>query len=917
MKRITIMLLCLLAGIGAQAQTTNPDCMGLQNPTNFALYSSPITGMYSAQVGEVLSQVSTCTTPGMTFVGSELTGTQISDAVGGSSCEGSAVGADYQKQFVIKYAGNDPLTGNRLSFLPDSTFTSSIRIGNGCGGTQANALYYDFRVSANNALVYIYFAISLQNSLHTANYNPEFAIKVKKLNAETNQYETISDTLCYIVQSPTSNNNLGVFQNGASGNIYRPWEQVVINLYNLLYQYVRIEITTGDCAYSQHYGYGYVAGKCGPMALEAVGCAAGTSDTVATISAPTGLTSYQWYAAVANNGLTVSENYTNDYVLMQGRTDSLLCLLSEDFVLPDGTAVDQRTFLCKMVSYMNPSLPIASTLITNVGSMKPAMRVDSVHTCDGNVYLKDLSSVAFTGNNDSNRVDTNYTFWRIYSSLDTNATSLLDSARGPSMSYTFDEPGEHAIMVRTHSYYHDECWNEKKIVVRSLTSPTPKLTFDKTTYCIGDTVTIMDETKNPLNEAQYSAWREYIVHRANGIDTIIGDGNLPGARRLRFVVDSTITRVQMKVRTNQVTYRDTNMDGVVDPIYCFSYIDTIVPAERYPVLTVSGDTIVCYGNSSEVSVANANSETTNYGWYVQLNGTNTLGTNTDFSEPNVTTNKTYFVKATTERAKCTTWDSISITLVEPVLRVPVDEMCTDDFVYLYGEGASSYTWTAMPDDPTLNPQGNGDTVRVSPRQNTTYTLVGHGTNGCSANPLTAYVKVYPYPVPTFTLNPGFIDSEDPVVTFTDVSPNSTTSLWDFGNGVTSRARSVAQRFSDISQDSVLISLTSGNALGCTSDTSFYVRIDLFAVWFPNAFTPTMNSNRTFHVYTHNELQYFSLYIYDRRGQLVFQTTDQNKAWDGTHKGKLCDQGSYVYVCNYRRDGLNEITTLKGTVLLLQ
>ncbi len=885
------------------------------------MYLNNQTGKYSAQVGMKNAQVGTCTTPSMTFSTPYLTGDAITAATGGSSCSATALGTDHQKQFVIKTAGTDPVTNNNLSYLPPAPgFTSSIRIGNGCGGTQANVLCYDFEVKPNNALVYIWFAISLENTLHDAAYNPEFNIRVKKMNLQTNQYENISDTMCYIVQSPTSSNNLGVFQLGGSageGNIYRPWEQVVINLYDLLYQYVRIEIMTGDCGYSAHYGYGYVAGKCAPMALQATGCAAGTSDTVATIDAPSGLSSYQWYAYSEGTGTTASTS-VSDYVLMPGRTDSILRLLTSDFILPDGTEVSQRSFLCQMTSYMNPALPITSVLKTEVGSMKPMLIVDSIYSCDGNVYLKDISTVAFTAGNDSNQVDTTYTQWKIYSSLDTNRANLLDSVRGPSMTYTFDEPGEHTILVRTHSYKHEECWNEKMVRVKSLATPTPQMTFDQTVYCIGDTVTIMDMTTNPALEAQFSSWREFVVHKANGRrDTIVQPGNLPGARRLTFICDTTITRVQMKVRTDQVTYRDTNADGVVEPIYCFAYIDTIVPAERYPELTVMGDTIVCYGNTSEVSVANANSETTNFAWYMSLYGSNPLGTNANFSEPNVTTDKTYFVKATTQGAECTTWDSISISLVVPKLVVPDNQMCTDEFVYLYGEGASSYTWTAMPDDPTLNPQGNGDTIRVSPRKNTTYTLVGHGTNGCSANPLTAYIEVFPYPVPTVTLDPAFIDSENPVVTFTDVSPHSTTSLWDFGNGNTSTARSVSQRFTDISQDSVLVSLTSGNALGCTSDTSFYVPIDLFAVWFPNVFTPTLNSNRTFRVYTHNELQYFSLYIYDRRGQLVFHSTDQTKAWDGKHNGKLCDQGAYVYVCNYRRGGLNELTTLKGTVLLLQ
>lgn len=916
MKRITIfLLLALLCCTGLQAQ--NSDCNGLKNPTNFTLYQSNISGKYSAQVGTKIGSVSTCSSLGMTFTGTVLTGTAITSATGGSSCE-SNLGTDYQNEFAIKGSGTDALTANHLSYLPNNTFTHSVRIGNACGGTEANALYYDFQVSNSNALVYIYFSISLYNALHDAANNPEFAIKIKKYNASTSTYETLSDTMCYIVQSPTSSTNLGVFTAGGSNNIYRPWEKVVINLYKYLYQKVRIEVTTGDCAYTAHYGYGYIAGQCAPMSLTATGCASGSSDTVSNVKAPSGLLTYQWYAC--RDGIT-NETDTSYYTRMPGCRDSILYLRSGDFIPTTGPnagdTLSQRDFLCRMMSKMNPTYPIYSSLRARVGNMKPTLIVDSALFCNGLVHLKDISTVIFTNNNDSNKVDTSFTLWKVYNGVDTLPANLLYTTTAPSIDYDFTTGGAHTVLVRTHSYRH-ECWNEKTIHVRSLVPPNPKVTFDQTMYCIGDTVNITDMTPNPLNSAQYSTYRKWIVHKAGGVvDTVVGTGTLPGGRRLSFVFDTTSTRVEMWTRTDQVTYRDTNLDGVVDPVYCFSYLDTIVPGEKYPELTVMGDTIVCYGNDSQVSVRNANGEACSFAWYRQLNGSNPLGTNANFSENDVTTNKKYYVKVTTNGAQCITWDSITIMLVEPTLTVPDKEMCTDEHVHLYAGGASTYTWSSMPDDPSLSGQQANDTISVSPTKTTTYTLVGHGSNGCSADPLTETIKVYPYPIPTFTLNPGFIDSEKPTVTFSDVSPNSTTSLWNFGNGVTSTKRSVSQTFSDISQDSVLISLTSGNALGCKSDTTFYVPIDLFSVWFPNVFTPTMNSNTTFHIYTHNPLQFYSLFIYDRRGQLVFHSTDQNEAWNGKFKGKLCEQGSYVYVCNYRRDGTFEITTLKGTVMLLQ
>ena len=167
------------------------------------------------------------------------------------------------------------------------------------------------------------------------------------------------------------------------------------------------------------------------------------------------------------------------------------------------------------------------------------------------------------------------------------------------------------------------------------------------------------------------------------------------------------------------------------------------------------------------------------------------------------------------------------------------------------------------------------------------------------------------------MSPTFIDSEEPVITFRDVSPGATTSLWNFGNGNTSTERQIRYTFTDLSDDSVLVSLTTGNELNCTSDTSFYIPVEIFAVWFPNAITPTLSTNRTFKVFTHNQLEFYSLYIYNRNGVLVFKSNDQNKEWDGRYNGKYCPQGVYVYTCTYRRPGTSDIVTNRGTVTIIQ
>ena len=167
------------------------------------------------------------------------------------------------------------------------------------------------------------------------------------------------------------------------------------------------------------------------------------------------------------------------------------------------------------------------------------------------------------------------------------------------------------------------------------------------------------------------------------------------------------------------------------------------------------------------------------------------------------------------------------------------------------------------------------------------------------------------------LTPDYIDSENPSVQFADLSENGVTSLWNFGNGNTSTTRTVVFTFQDLSQDSILISLVTGNQLGCTSDTSFYVPVGIFAVWFPNAFTPKMETNNLFKPFTANQLEEYNLYIYDRAGNMVFHTEDVEEGWNGTYKGTECKEGAYVFISTYRRPGVERVFSQKGTVTIIR
>lgn len=104
---------------------------------------------------------------------------------------------------------------------------------------------------------------------------------------------------------------------------------------------------------------------------------------------------------------------------------------------------------------------------------------------------------------------------------------------------------------------------------------------------------------------------------------------------------------------------------------------------------------------------------------------------------------------------------------------------------------------------------------------------------------------------------------------------------------------------------------------CSASDTAHVEVLRADILFPNVFTPELGENNRFRAYT-AEVGGFELWIYDRGGDLVFHSTDVDEGWDGTHEGRPCRQGAYVYKCRYR-DGVTPggWQVVVGTVTLLR
>ena len=90
------------------------------------------------------------------------------------------------------------------------------------------------------------------------------------------------------------------------------------------------------------------------------------------------------------------------------------------------------------------------------------------------------------------------------------------------------------------------------------------------------------------------------------------------------------------------------------------------------------------------------------------------------------------------------------------------------------------------------------------------------------------------------------------------------------------------------------------------------------IWAPNIICPNgeVEKNRTFSVVINNSVSEFKLYIYNRRGQRLYTTTDQHFAWDATAFGSAVPQGAYVWIATFRDSEGNQRSE-NGTVTVVR
>lgn len=113
-------------------------------------------------------------------------------------------------------------------------------------------------------------------------------------------------------------------------------------------------------------------------------------------------------------------------------------------------------------------------------------------------------------------------------------------------------------------------------------------------------------------------------------------------------------------------------------------------------------------------------------------------------------------------------------------------------------------------------------------------------------------------------------------------------------------------------------MTVTNAYGCTASDSVIVNVtNDFEVWIPNIFNPNGSGyNDVFYV-RGKGIAEIEFLIFDRWGQLVFESSSVDNGWDGTINGEPANGGVYVYLVRAYSYTSDEPAEYKGNVTLIR
>jgi gliding motility-associated-like protein len=267
--------------------------------------------------------------------------------------------------------------------------------------------------------------------------------------------------------------------------------------------------------------------------------------------------------------------------------------------------------------------------------------------------------------------------------------------------------------------------------------------------------------------------------------------------------------------------------------------------------------------------------------------------------------------------------------------IQIVDVPTPNFTYDVSVGCSplrvTFTTTEGPNGMTFSfPDGtsiNGQVVSKVFNQAGSFdvTLTQTISDQCfGSNTLTGIINVLQSPNAQFTTTDNNLNMDYPIVTFINTTTGGANYEWDFGDtSINSNDLSPTHLYPEGIKGSYEVKLIATSADGCIDSTVNRIVVEEKLLFFvPNTFTPNGDEyNNSFKPIMASGVdpKSYNLSIFNRWGQLIFESNDFNIGWDGDYgagKGVLETQ-TYTYKIRFGTLKNDEVRVLVGNVTLLK
>lgn len=386
--------------------------------------------------------------------------------------------------------------------------------------------------------------------------------------------------------------------------------------------------------------------------------------------------------------------------------------------------------------------------------------------------------------------------------------------------------------------------------------------------------------------------------------------------------ETTVTPTSLIAGINTVTVTDANgctVDFDVD----------LNEPNALQIVSISADTIACVDDSVKIyATGSGGSSPYTYTW---KNNGNVVGTGDTIYVTPTTDNSQYCVTLTEQCGSPEAQDCMTISYPEEI--IPLISPDNTGACFPVEVNFDNVTNTNETVDYTVWSYGDGTSDTIQGLNTASHnfgvglfdvTVEVVSDRGCSyTRTFNSLIEGYDYPNASFYVNPNPASVFEPEVDIFSQSSGDVISHQWFAEGAEPNFSTLEnptfQYPNEVDNYPVILVVENGN--GCRDTVERLVRIQNEVLIFaPNTFTPdTDGFNDKWRVYIQGiDISSFHLEVFNRWGELIFESFDPDGAWDGTYSGMgLVKDGTYVWKISARDAENDNKYEFKGFVNVLK